>query len=139
MAAVLQSRSTDSSARRRRDCLCQRVRSIRKPSGEEAFRMRVNAALLGLVLTATSGLAFSQNKPAGTQQRETPKASQERPAPGKEDVVRISVTLVQIDAVVTDQQGKQVTDLKPSDFEIYEDGRRQHVTNVSYIGTQPDS
>ena len=100
--------------------------------------MRANSALLGLVLTAMAGLAFSQNKPAGAQQRETPKASQDRPS-RKEDVVRISVTLVQIDAVVTDQQGKQVTGLKPSDFEIFEDGRRQHITNFSYIATQPDS
>jgi VWFA-related protein len=54
-------------------------------------------------------------------------------------VVRISITLVQIDAVVTDQQGKQVTNLKPSDFDIYEDGRRQQITNFSYVVAQPDS
>ena len=101
--------------------------------------MKVNSALLGLVLTATAGLAFSQNKPAGGQQTEAPKARQERPASGKEDVVRISVTLVQIDAVVTDRQGKQVTDLKPSDFEILEDGRRQHVTNFSYVSAASDA
>src|SRR5215813_6013295 len=57
----------------------------------------------------------------------------------KEDVVRISVTLVQIDAVVTDSKGKPVTDLTKDDFEIYEDGRRQPITNFSYINTQPDA
>ena len=55
----------------------------------------------------------------------------------KEDVVRISVTLVQVDAVVTDATGKYVTDLKPEDFEISEDGRRQHLTNFSYVSTAP--
>jgi len=54
-----------------------------------------------------------------------------------DDVVRISVTLVQIDAVVTDQKGKQVTDLKADDFELYEDSRRQRITNFSYVVAQP--
>jgi VWFA-related protein len=85
------------------------------------------------------GFAFGQDKPAGTQKRETPKTAKEKPPGEKDDVVRISVTLVQVDAVVTDRQGKQVTDLKPSDFEIFEDGRRQHITNFSYIATQPES
>src|SRR5689334_9067688 len=43
----------------------------------------------------------------------------------KDEVVRISVTLVQVDAVVTDGKGKYVTDLQPEDFEITEDGKRQ--------------
>lgn len=36
------------------------------------------------------------------------------------DVVKISTTLIQIDVVVTDKKGNQVTDLKPEDFEIYD-------------------
>lgn len=54
-----------------------------------------------------------------------------------EEVVRISVTLVQIDAVVTDPKGKQVTDLKADDFELYEDSRKQRITNFSYVVAQP--
>lgn len=86
-----------------------------------------------------SGFAFSQDNPAGTQQHESSRTGKEKPLSEKDDVVRISVTLVQVDAVVTDRQGKQVTDLKPSDFEILEDGRPQHITNFSYIAMQPDS
>ena len=48
-------------------------------------------------------------------------------------VVRISVDLVQVDAVVTDKQGHLVTDLRPEDFEIVEDGRKQTLTNVAYV------
>ena len=48
-------------------------------------------------------------------------------------VVRISVDLVQVDAVVTDKKGRLVTDLRPEDFEIVEDGRKQPLTNVSYV------
>ena len=48
-------------------------------------------------------------------------------------VVRISVDLVQVDAVVTDKKGRLVTDLRPEDFEIVEDGRKQPLTNMSYV------
>ncbi|MFL6213026.1 MAG: VWA domain-containing protein [Blastocatellia bacterium] len=54
----------------------------------------------------------------------------------QDDVVKIGVTLVQIDAIVTDKQGRQVTDLNKDDFEIYEDGKRQLVTNFSYFKTE---
>jgi VWFA-related protein len=47
-------------------------------------------------------------------------------------VVRITTNLVQVDAVVT-KDGKQVTDLTPEDFELFEDGRPQTITNFSYI------
>jgi VWFA-related protein len=57
----------------------------------------------------------------------------------KEDVVRISVTLVQVDVTVTDRKGRQVTDLKPEDFEIYEDGRPQRISAFSYELAEPKS
>ena len=66
------------------------------------------------------------------------KASAQK-GPQKEDVVRISVTLVQVDVTVTDRKGRQVTDLKPEDFEIYEDGRKQHISAFSYELAQPTS
>lgn len=50
-----------------------------------------------------------------------------------DNVVRISTTLIQIDVVVTDKKGNQVTDLKPEDIEIYENGKMQDITNFSYI------
>lgn len=49
------------------------------------------------------------------------------------DVVRITTNLVQIDAVVTDKKGRQVTDLKPEEFEILADGKPQKLTNFSYV------
>lgn len=53
----------------------------------------------------------------------------------RSDVVTIDTNLVQIDVVVTDKAGKQVTDLRPEEFEVLEDGKKQHVTNFSYIAT----
>jgi VWFA-related protein len=49
--------------------------------------------------------------------------------------IRITVNLVQVDAVVTDAKGKQVTDLQASDFEILQDGKPQRITHFSYIST----
>lgn len=61
-------------------------------------------------------------------------------APAQEpidDVVRITSQLVQLDVVVTDKSGKQVTDLKTEDFEVFEDGHTQPITHFSYVPTGP--
>ena len=50
-----------------------------------------------------------------------------------DDVVKISTTLIQIDATVTDKKGNTIKDLKPEDFEVYENGKKQIVTNFSFI------
>lgn len=65
------------------------------------------------------------------QQQQSPQPSED------EEVVRITSSLVQTDVVVTDKDGKQVTDLKAEDFEILENGRPQAITNFSYISTAP--
>jgi len=57
-------------------------------------------------------------------------AQQGPPPPG---VIRINVNLVQVDAVVTDNKGKAVTDLKAEDFEVLQDGKLQAITNFSFI------
>jgi VWFA-related protein len=53
-------------------------------------------------------------------------------AQDKDDIVRITTSLVQVDVVVT-KNGKVVTDLTPNDFEIFEDGKRQTITNFLYV------
>ena len=56
------------------------------------------------------------------------------PKPAEDDdVVKISTTLIQIDVTVTDKDGKVVKDLKPEDFEIYENGKKQEITNFSFV------
>src|ERR1051326_7607672 len=99
-----------------------------------------NRASLALVLIFSlfiSIAAQQQNpnptpNPQTTPQQTTPQQDQVE----KEDVVRITTNLVQIDAIITDKSGKQVTDLKPEEMEIYEDGRQQKITNFSYISTE---
>ena len=58
-------------------------------------------------------------------------ASPQTPPPPR--VVQVSLALVQVDAVVTDKAGRHVSDLSAQDFEIFEDGRRQEITNCAYI------
>jgi VWFA-related protein len=70
------------------------------------------------------------------QQPSTPNVGAPPPPPTQKpeeaDVVRITTNLVQVDAVVTDNHGKPVTDLKPEEVQIFEDGHNQKITNFSF-------
>jgi VWFA-related protein len=60
-------------------------------------------------------------------QQAAPAAAADQP------IFRLTVSLVQVDAVVTDKAGRHVTDLGPADFQVFQDGRAQPVTAVSYV------
>lgn len=47
--------------------------------------------------------------------------------------MRVTVGLVQIDAVVTDRQGRHVTDLGPADFIVREGGQEREITQANYV------
>ena len=79
-------------------------------------RLRPLAPLLALTLVGAS-----------------PQAPRDPPQQPAASVVRVSLSLVQVDAVVTDKAGRHVTDLSAADFEIYEDGRLQEITHCSYV------
>src|ERR1035437_9873198 len=49
------------------------------------------------------------------------------------DVVKISTNLIQVDVTVTDLNGKPISDLKPNEIEIYENGQKQKLSNFSFI------
>src|SRR6266480_6188596 len=86
--------------------------------------------------------ALCQNPAPAVQppsiQTQTPPTPQQAPPSEKEETVRITTNLVQVDAVVT-KDGKPVNDLKAEDFEIFEDGHRQIITNFAYVSNVPDS
>lgn len=56
-----------------------------------------------------------------------------------DDVVKISTTLIQVDVTVTDKNGKIITDLKPEDFEIFENNDKQEITNFSFVSVGSDA
>jgi VWFA-related protein len=81
----------------------------------------------------------AQQLPTSQQQSTSQQQPTPQPSPAEdsdEDVVRITTNLVQFDAVVTDKQGRLVTDLRPEEFEILVDGKRQEITNLSFISSE---
>lgn len=91
------------------------------------------AALLTLALCIQ---VFAQQPATPAQQTLQPTTPTSSPK-DDDETVRITTNVVQLDFVVTDKRGNQVTDLKADDIEVFEDGRAQKVTNFSYISTEP--
>src|SRR5436190_3533454 len=77
-----------------------------------------------LLVTALAGSILAQQG--------SPPPVPQTQKPADVDVVRITTNLVQVDAIVTDNHGKVVTDLKPDEIEIFEDGHKQKINNFSY-------
>lgn len=71
-------------------------------------------------------ICFAGTVAAAQQPSPTPRSAEDQ-------IVKISTDLVQVDATVIDKNGKVVTDLNPDDFEIYENGELQKITNFSFI------
>lgn len=51
-----------------------------------------------------------------------------------DDIIRISTRLVQTDVVVTDKNDQIIPDLKLEDFELYENGKKQSLKFMEYVG-----
>jgi hypothetical protein len=71
--------------------------------------------LLATISLLTTGIAGQQSTTAPSATSKD-KQKQDSPSQKNEGVVRISVTLVQVDVSVTDKKGRPVNDLKPEDF-----------------------
>src|SRR5437660_8588200 len=84
---------------------------------------------LPLLLIASLPGSIASAQQAGTP---PPAPVLQTQKPEDVDVVRITSNLVQVDAVVTDKNGKLVTDLKPEEVEIFEDGHKQKITHFSF-------
>lgn len=96
----------------------------------------VLTSLVCLGVLAAASLAAQTPSPATPSQdaRSQDARPQETPAP-EIPRLRISTTIVEIDAVVTDRDGRHVTDLKPEDFALIQDGRPQKISSVRYVST----
>jgi VWFA-related protein len=101
---------------------------------------------LALTLALLLALAQAHAQTPAPQQPAPPHQQQPQPTPtptpggeSEDDVVRITSNLVQFDAVVTDKQGRRVADLRPEDFEVYVGGKRQEVTNFTFVSDSPEA
>lgn len=92
--------------------------------------MNIKALLALLLLFCILFPALGQENPA--KPAPPPPAQLQKPVDDKDDVVRITTNLVQVDVVVT-KDGKPVPNLTADDFEIFEDGRRQTITSFAFI------
>src|SRR5689334_2655761 len=77
------------------------------------------AFLLVSVLAMASSVVRGQGQPAAPQQPPI--------------TFRAEVNYVEVDARVLDQQGKFIADLKPEDFQVFEDGKPQKVSAFSLV------
>ena len=105
--------------------------------------MRLIPALLAAVLSLPA-IAGAQSPipvpppPPDPLQEPAPKP-EDAPLEAPPETVKLGVELVQVDVVVTDKRGDRVTDLRPEEFEIYENGVLQEITNFSYVAVDPSS
>jgi Ca-activated chloride channel homolog len=83
------------------------------------------AVLILIILSiamATASLRAQQNAPAQKHD---------------EDTLSVNVELVNVLFTVTDKAGKFIRDLKQDSFKVYEDGKRQQITNFSTESNLP--
>lgn len=98
--------------------------SVPRRFGNVLFFMNKFIIVLGFAFLA----AFTVSA-----QTPTPTVTPTPPVAVDDDVVKISTNLIQLDVTVTDLKGNIVKDLKPEDFEIYENGQRQKVTGLAFV------
>ena len=83
--------------------------------------MKHTAALTAFLLLLCASPSRAQN----------PK-TESRPQ-SEDDRIVVNTSLVQVDAVVTDKNGKPVGNLQPADFELLEGGRARDIVGFSYV------
>ena len=92
----------------------------------------LRSTLLSFTLAASA--LYAQVQPSQVEKsQDQPAASQKSP----EYVYRTATRLVIVDVVATDSHGKVVTDLKPDEVQILENGKEQRKVDFSFI--HPDT
>lgn len=86
------------------------------------------AAAVGLAATVAARPSVAPRQPAPP----SPRVGQQAPAvpPVSQDV---DVTLVEVDAVVTDDQGRVLRNLRIDEFQVLEDGTPQTIDRVAFV------
>src|SRR5437763_14692002 len=84
-------------------------------------------ALAYFLAAATLCVGVSAQTPA-------PNNAQSQSQQGDEEVVRITTQLIQVDAVVTDKDDRVIPDLKVEDFSLYENGKKQDLQFIEFVG-----
>ena len=97
---------------------------------------RIPPILLFVLLLSLGVLAqqTDNSRPQPTPSPET--GAQQSSRSNDDEVVRITTNLVQVDAVITDKNGNLISDLRPDEVQIFEDGHQQKITNFSFVNPE---
>jgi VWFA-related protein len=104
--------------------------TVAKPS--EAGLNKAAAGVAGaetpeISSAVATGLPESPAHPAGQADEATPSALR----------LQITARLVDINVVALDKKGRPVADLKPENFEVYDDGVKQNVSSFTQANAEP--
>lgn len=100
----------------------------------------VAAFFLAMVLAAVAPAANQQQAPPAQPPPAQPPASGQPPQQEVERAqqpIRTGINYVTVDVIVTDGKGNPVLDLKPEDFTVFEDGKRQTIDNFVVVKIDP--
>jgi VWFA-related protein len=95
--------------------------------GHRQNRFAGLAAAVGLLLATFSA------GPSGQQPTAAPTPTAGQQPQGQQPVFRAGVRLVRVDVTVTGRGDKPVTDMKPEEFEVTEDGVPQKIDQLQFI------
>src|SRR5216683_8240520 len=94
----------------------------------------LRGTLMGLLLTLLMvSLLGLSSVPAQSQEKKETKKSADQ-----DDVIKVTSNLVNLDVIVKDKKGKAITDLKPDDFTVTENGVRQNIEFFDSALAAPD-
>jgi len=87
---------------------------------------------LVLNLLLTLGFCLSALPVQSQEKKETKKSADQ------DDVIKVTSNLVNLDVIVKDKKGKAITDLRPDDFTVTENGVRQNIEFFDSALAAPD-
>lgn len=91
------------------------------------------AVALGLAIGLLTTNLLAQSSKQSSQQQSPPPPPKQRQDVKAEDILRITTELVQTDVVVTDKDDQIISDLKLTDFEVFENGKKQELQFMEFI------
>jgi VWFA-related protein len=96
-------------------------------------RTRIFAAFVLTFILAAAAMVALHGQQAGSQQTATAQANGQQPADQSQLTFRSGINFVTVDAYVADSKGQPITDLKQSDFEVFEDNKPQKIEQFRFI------
>ena len=94
------------------------------------MKQRFACSFFAICLIAASCCLYSQTE---QPQEDRPASSPKQP----EYVYRTTTRLVILDVVATDAQGRTVSDLKPEEVQIFENGKEQTKRDFNFLHPDP--